>query len=561
MAKPGARYPQVDAAAAALMERRVAYCASTASVAAALARAHRSGVEAFWFGDGGAVRRAELQRVMDWGLGALRASAVAWSALPSLSVRAPEIEVRRRLLGGASLILVRDGRRVVGIVDALHVELARPALSVAHRLERLESGSGDGVVRLLRVAGKAAEAMGAPVFAVGGFVRDLLLDRLPADVDLVVEGDGVAFARRLVEEVGGRLVAHGEFGTACIEGGLGPGGASRGRIDIASTRREQYRAPGALPVVSSATVGEDLARRDFSVNAMAVALWPSVFGRLLDPFGGQADLAQRRLRPLFPLAFVEDPTRAFRAARYCARLGLRVDAVTARALALMVCVGRYPALSGQRLRAELALLAGEDPGWRGLELALGWKLFALWDAGYRSGAAGRRALRAAAGFSRWAGRTHVDVDRTEVALTALLMHQRPRVVDRCLARLTVSGAPSARVRAAATAAPLARRLDAAKLSPSEVADRLRAQPMTVMAGMWLYGSPRVRRRLEWFLTRGRSTRPQLSGQDLICLGVSRGPALGRCLAALRRLRLDGAVTSIGEEREFVRQWRQKRRRV
>jgi tRNA nucleotidyltransferase (CCA-adding enzyme) len=481
--------------------------------------------------------------------------------LPWVSARTPEIEVRRRLLDGAALIVVRDARRVVGVIDAERFEVARPALSIAHRLERLESRSGEVVLWVLRVAGKVGEGLGAPVLVVGGFVRDLLLDRLSPDLDLMVEGDGVAFARRLSEEVGGRLVAHPEFGTASIEGAVGPGGTSLGRIDIASARRERYDAPGALPIVSPATADEDLQRRDFSVNAMAVALWPSAFGRLHDHFGGQLDLKRRRLRPLCPLSFVEDPTRAFRAARYAARLGLRIDELGARALAIAISVGRYPALSGQRLHAELTFLAAEPSGWRGLELALEWGLFTLWDAGYRSGAGGRRALRAAAGLCRWAQREAIGLDRAEVALTALLMHQRPAVIDRCLARLGVRGTPQRRLRAAATAAPLARRLQAGKLSPGEVADRLRMQPLTVMVGMWLHGGARGRRRIEWFLRRGRTISPHLSGHDIVALGVTRGPEVGRCLAALRRLRLDGAVSTIGEEREVVKQWQQKRRRV
>jgi tRNA nucleotidyltransferase (CCA-adding enzyme) len=554
MAKPGAVYPQVDVSAAALMERRLVRCPLGLSVRAARDRVRHANAEAVWFADGGVVRRAELERACDWGLGRLRASAIAWPATASVSARATEIEIRRRLLEGASVIVVRDGHRVVGVIDVDRVELARPSLSVVHRIERRGTRSGEAMSWLLRVAGKVGEGRGAPVFAVGGFVRDLLLDRPSPDVDLMVEGDGIVIARSLVDEVSGRLVVHPEFGTARIEEATGPEGAPLDRIDIASARRERYDAPGALPIVSTATATEDLGRRDFSVNAMAVVLCPSSFGRLLDPFGGHLDLKRRRLRPLSPLSFVEDPTRAFRAARYAARLSFTMDPLGARALRLAVSVGHFPALSGQRLHAELSLLAKEATGWRGLELALGWGLFTLWDRGYRGGSAGRRALRAAGRLCGWARENAIDLDRAEVALTAVLMNQRAVAVDRCLSRLAVHGERRARVRAAVTARPLVRPLDEAKLAASEVAELLRARPTTVLAGMWLHGSARARRRIEWFLSRGRTIRPRLSGDEIVALGVRRGPAVGQCLAALRRLRLDGALATADQEREFVKQW-------
>ena len=185
-------------------------------------------------------------------------------------------------------------------------DLVRPEISVLGRLDRAGDRQSEARLWLLRVAGKLGEGMGAPAYAVGGFVRDLLLGgaaspglspapaSLPPpslpDVDLVVEGDGIAFARRLAEEIGGTVLVHGGFGTASIEAGHAPAGAgldaiALGRVDVASARREDYEAPGALPVVTSAPLCEDLRRRDFSVNAMAMALAPDRFGRLLDPLG------------------------------------------------------------------------------------------------------------------------------------------------------------------------------------------------------------------------------------------------------------------------------------
>ncbi len=557
MAKPGVGYPQVEPTATALMDRRVVGYPAGRGVAPALDAARRAGAAMLVLGTRRAVRRRDLDRASRWGLARLRAEDVGWDDLAVVPATAPEIVARHLLIGGAPMILVRDGRRVVGVVDAEDVEVARPTLSITHRLERLEDG--EARLWLLRVAGKVGEGLGAPVFAVGGFVRDLLLGRAAPDVDLLVEGDGVAFARRVHEEIGGSLVIHEEFATASIEGAASPAGPPLGRIDIASARREQYDAPGALPVVSVATVDEDLRRRDFSVNALAVALQPSAFGRLLDPLGGQVDLKRRRLRPLHPLSFVEDPTRIFRAARYASRLGFQLDRGGMRALRLALRVGDYPALSGQRLRAEINLMASELRAWRGFELLLRWSTLTLWDRAYRKSSRSVHRVRAAARLCTWARRAGIPLDPGEVAVVALLADQRAAVVTRCLARLALTGEPGRRLRAAAAAAPLARRLDGASgRRPSEVAESLRACSLQVLAGAWLHGGPRARRRIEWFLSRGRAVRPLLSGDDVVALGVPRGHEVGECLAALRRLRLDGVVKTRSHERAFVSAWRPER---
>jgi len=559
MAKPGAAYPQVEPTAAALMDRRVIECPAGRRVAAAWDAARRARAEVLVLGDGRAVRRGELERLSRWGLAALRAGTVGWHGLPVVSTSTPEVSVRRLLMDGASMILVKAGRRIVGVIDRDAVKVARPPLSLTHRLERLESRAGEARLWLLRVAGKVGEGRGTPVFAVGGFVRDLLLERPALDVDLLVEGDGAGFARHLSEEVGGTLVVHPEFGTASIEGAAGPSGVQLGRIDIASARRERYDAPGALPIVDATTVPDDLRRRDFSVNAMALALLPSAFGHLLDPVGGQVDLTRRRLRPLSPLSFVEDPTRIFRAARYAARLGFALVGEGVRALELALHVGRYPALSGQRLRAELDLVAGEPDMGRALELLLKWRALKLWDHAYRVSSAGLERARAAACFRTWASRVGITVNPGEIALIALLVDQPTSVVGRCLTRLAIRGERSSRLQAAASATRLARRLEATRRHrASDVAAMLEPCSVPLMLGAWLRGRRRARRRVEWFLSRGRAIRPLLTGEDVLALGARRGPEVGECLTALRRRRLDRPLMTVTQERALVKEWLRRR---
>ena len=555
MARHGHAYPQVEPRAADLMDERVARVPGSASVRKALdvARpAHAHVVTDLR----AAARREDLERAAAWGFGRWRWLDIAHVGLPSVTAGTGEIAVRRLLQGGAPAVLVLEGRRAVGVVEPS----PRPGTSAnwtVARLERLEGSEGEARLWLLLTAGKLAEAQGQAIFAVGGFVRDLLVARASArvpDLDLVVEGDGIAFGRRLAEETGGHLVVHAAFGTASLEGGTTPDGTRIGRVDIASARRERYGMPGALPDVSAASIDLDLGGRDFSVNAMSVALAPSAWGRLLDPFGGQRDLAARRLRVLHPLAFVEDPTRIFRGARYAARLGLKPDASFNRALALAWRAGEFPALSGQRLHAELDLVMAEADPWGVLALLLDWGAFRIWDRGFRVTRRSRGRLRAARSLAAWAHGAGVAVEAGGLALVALLFDQPRATAERCLRRLALAGVNAARLDTA-TARSLARRVGAqASLRPSQAAEMLRSAPEAALLGAWLCGGRRARGRIEWFLGQGRGARPLSSGDDVVAAGVPRGPRVAQALALLRDLILDGRVRTKDDERAAVADW-------
>jgi tRNA nucleotidyltransferase (CCA-adding enzyme) len=190
------------------------------------------------------------------------------------------------------------------------------------------------------------------LFLVGGAVRDLLLGRPVRDVDLVVEGDAAAFARRLAERLGGSVRAHERFATATLERVRGR------RLDVAATRRERYAGTGALPdVMPGVPIEEDLGRRDFSINALAIELGTKP--RLVDLFGGRDDLRRGLVRILHAHSFIDDPTRILRAVRYAARLGLRLAPATRDRLVAALAEGALDRISADRLRRELRLILEE----------------------------------------------------------------------------------------------------------------------------------------------------------------------------------------------------------
>ena len=543
-------YPQVDPGAGGLMHRALAVCPPQATVTQALALLRRRRLRLLVTREGnraGVVLPADLKGARALGLESRQARDVARWGSPVVTPRASEVSVRRLLLEGAPAVLVREGRRIVGAVEASIPPAVPPAISLLPRLERELPGP---TLDCLRRIGAAAEAIGARAYAVGGCVRDLLLGRGSSELDIAVEGDALALARRLASEWGGSLLVHRTFGTATLEGGAGS------RLDIATARRERYQMPGALPIVAPASIEEDLLRRDFSVNALAIALAPRGFGDLLDPLRGAADLRRRRLRILHPLSFVEDPTRIFRAVRYQSRLGLTLEPGSRRALRLAIALAPYPALSGQRLAAELELILAEPAGPLSLMTLGRWGAMKLLDPAYRfSGLAARRAADLGRLLERLRGHA-IALDALPLGLLALLGHSPPEVAQRCLKRLALSGEPLAQLTTGLRDGPsLAEQLRRERTAPASArASLMRGRPLASLAGAWLAGGAAARRQVEWFLVEGRTVHPLLGGDDLLALGAPRGPRIRDLLDRLRDCRLDGVATTREEELALARQW-------
>ena len=210
---------------------------------------------------------------------------------------------------------------------------------------------------LLAQAGELGDSMGMQVYAVGGFVRDMLLNVHNQDIDLVVEGNGLAFARALADKLGGRVREHQEFLTAVVIFEDRPGHSRR--IDVATARLEYYESPAALPTVEVSSIKMDLSRRDFSINALAIRLGKAVYGQLVDFFGSQHDIRDRIIRVLHSLSFVEDPTRCLRAVRFAERYNFRLGTGTERLIKNALGLKLMDKLSGARLFHEFCLICEE----------------------------------------------------------------------------------------------------------------------------------------------------------------------------------------------------------
>jgi len=539
VAKRAHAYPQVSLVAVDLVNTAVTQAPAPIAIGAAL-RLARKRDAAIVVVDGRCALREDLVRASLLGLDDLASTAVARD-LPCVDAGAGEVTVRRLLAEGAPLVVVRDRRGPVGAVAARGATTA--TLPTARRVaDRLSSDTR----ALLESIGRLAAARGARAFLVGGMVRDLWRDAemTSADLDVVVEGDGLAVAREFARALGGSVREHRRFLTASVEA------PRTGRIDVTTARSERYESRGALPRVMPAGIDQDLRRRDFTINAMAIELHSGAFG-LLDPLGGRAALVRRRLRVLHPLSYVEDPTRMFRAARYATRFGFAQDAATARARALALRLVPYAALSGQRLAAELERILAEARAERTLSRLGTDGAFRLLDPRYRFTASTAHLVAELPGALAWVRARGLGVEPVELGVLAITGDQPQAIATAALERLAFAGEPLARLRhALAEGRALVARLRDAN-APSARARVLREQAPVVLAWLWLVGDGRTRAVLDWYLGLARAL-VALSGDEVVALGVPRGPAVARVLAELRDGRLDGRITDRAMEIAQVR---------
>jgi tRNA nucleotidyltransferase (CCA-adding enzyme) len=346
----------------------------------------------------------------------------------------------------------------------------------------------------LEVLGEAAA--GFPVYLVGGVVRDLLLGQPRTDIDVAVEAD----VRPIADALGGEVVEHERFATASVSvDGL--------HVDLARARAETYERPGALPTVTPATIAEDLARRDFTINAMAVPL--TAVPTLIDPHGGVDDLRAGLLRVLHERSFLDDPTRALRAARYAARFDLKLEPATAELLSS----ADLGTVSSDRVEAELRLIAAEDTAPRALELIAEWSLLEL--PGDAVGLAWQ--VRELAARPPWSG----FADPTAAILAASGFGHAAGPVRRAAAEL--AGAtperPSQAVREVKGTSPVELLLARA------------------MGAEWL----------DRYVEEWSKVSLEIDGADLLENGVEEGPAVGRGLEAALSAKLDGEISGRDQE--------------
>lgn len=383
--------------------------------------------------------------------------------------------------------------------------------------------------------GQAAADAGSPLYLVGGSVRDLLLGQQHLDLDFVVEADAPAVATAFRGLTKARLRVHPAFRTAEVA-------ADGFAFDLVTARREVYPAPGALPVVTPSALSDDLVRRDFSVNAIALTLTGPERGRLVDPHRGVADLEEDILRALHDQSFRDDATRLWRAARYAARLDLRFDPATEAAARRDV---RYlDAISPARIHHELQqALAEPGPGraFRTLdELGVLRGTLEGWACTDADAEAIIRLQRGAL------------VSRSDAMLAVSFLDWDDKGIEAAVERLALERGQARALRGLPRLRSSLAGLGSEAARPSDVRVALDQIPDTTCAALAARHPDRWDGRvISRYLSEWRFVRPLLTADDVIALGVPWGPMVGRVLARLTAARLDGETATRADEERLV----------
>jgi tRNA nucleotidyltransferase (CCA-adding enzyme) len=402
------------------------------------------------------------------------------------------------------------------------------------------------IYEILKLSGEVAEDIGFNAYLVGGSVRDLLRGEENLDIDIVIEGDGIAFAHSLGERLHAKVRPHQKFGTAQIF-------TDTVKLDIATARTEYYESPAALPKVETSSIKKDLYRRDFTINTLAVKLNPKDFGILIDFFGGQRDLREKTIRVLHNLSFVEDPTRAFRAIRFSERFGFKISKHTENLIKSAIEMNLFNMLSGPRLYEELLLAFNETEPLKTLKRLSSSGLLKI--------------IHPNLVFTEELEATLKSMQETISWFTLLFFEEKPdKGILYLMALLSALKDEDLRVTVERLSPPprfsemilkgmthiksIVKRLPID--DPVEMHMLLRNLRLeAVLFFMALSKDRKKQRMISHYLTELRNIKTILTGDDLIKMGIPPGPVYTRILDRLLEEKLGGRLKTRDDEEQFV----------
>ncbi len=405
------------------------------------------------------------------------------------------------------------------------------------------------IYEILKLSGEVAEGLGFNAYLVGGSVRDLLRGEENLDIDIVLEGDGISFARALGEKLNAKVRAHQKFGTAQVF-------AQKIKLDIATARTEYYESPAALPKVETSSIKKDLYRRDFTINTLAVKLNPRDFGLLIDFFGGQRDLRERTIRVLHNVSFVEDPTRAFRAIRFSERFGFKISRHMENLIKSAIEMSLFNMLSGPRLYEELLLSFKETEPIKTLKKLSDFGLIKVIHSNLVFTEELEATLKSMQETVSWFNLLFLEEkpDKGILYLMALLSGLKDEDLKATVERLS----PPPRVR------------DMIIRGMTQVKNILRKFPVddpveihkllskfnleTVLFLMALSKDRKKQRVISHYLTELRNVKTILKGDDLKRMGIQPGPVYSKILNKLLEEKLRGRLRSREDEEQFVKKF-------
>jgi tRNA nucleotidyltransferase (CCA-adding enzyme) len=509
----------------------------------------------------GLIARPIVERAMLHGLGDLAAKEYMTTDFAVVGPDASLRDVQGYIVGENQRFLpvIEEGSLIGGItrtdlLRALHDALTpAPVDHLATRTKAIakliEERLASSVVSLLRRLGQAGDEMGSGVYAVGGFVRDLILQRENHDIDVVVEGDGVHFAQVFAAENRCRVKVHKKMKTATL---FFPAGY---KIDVATARMEYYERPAAPPTVELSTIKMDLFRRDFTINTLAVELRSKAFGQLLDFFGGQRDLKEGVIRVLHNLSFVEDPSRIFRALRFEQRFSFHLGKHTHSLMKNAISMGFLERLSGARLFSELELILREENPLLILERMSELGLLTVFHPRLDYDVHTKSLLARVYEVITWFDLLFLEGSYMKwmVYLLGLADQLQPKGLEEMALRLSLPPRYRKRlIESAWEGTKVLQRARREKMGPKEI--YILFKPLPVEALLYIMAKTEekgIKKAISLFFTKLKATEVSLRGKDLKHLGIKPGPLYREILNSLLLARLEGKVKTKADEIKYV----------
>lgn len=405
------------------------------------------------------------------------------------------------------------------------------------------------IINFFRSVGQLAQSRGEKAYAVGGFVRDLFLKKTSPDIDITIEGDGLAFAQALAAKTHSRVEAFTRFGTSIV---IIPG---LGKVDVATARTETYAQPGALPNVEKSGINQDLFRRDFTINAMALDLSPGSFLRLLDPYQGLLDLKKGRVRALHPLSFVDDPTRVFRAVRFEQRFNKHIEPETQKWLVDSVRQRSMNTVSGERLRNEFLLIFKEEHPERAVARLGKLGVLPMVHPALGLSNSSRRLLPEINKALQFFHDHKIHLDSPGMVwFQAMLLAPTPVQAEALAKRLMLSRDEQKIVIQHAKAYPgLLKEIASKKTTTSRIYRSLSPLPPEVQCFLLAAAPKAARKKMTDYFLKMKNLKPWLRGRDLKEFGIPPGFRYSYILLEALNGQLDGRFKSRKEVIQWVRQ--------
>ena len=404
----------------------------------------------------------------------------------------------------------------------------------------IESQLPAELVSFMRAAGKTAIDNGQRLYLVGGVVRDLLLGKANFDLDLVVEGDAIRLAEQLAGAKPGKITTYPQFNTAKIQW-------DKWSVDLATARSESYSSPGALPTVKTSCIDNDLFRRDFTINAMAIHLSPDRYGELIDLYRGREDLEHKLVRVLHEESFRDDATRIWRGLRYEQRLDLQLERGTLKLLKRDIAM--LDTISGDRIRYELECIFKEAEPEKVFRRAGELKVLPKLHPQLKGDGWLAEKFKAAR------RQAHPGSPPFALYLALLTYRLSSEESEQLSSSLRLARIEAEVLRDTASLKAEVKTLALPELSRSHLYRLLHGYSQTAISANALASESAIaQQHMAIFLHELRNIRPVLTGDDLKKMGIAQGPRIKEILQRLHEARLDGKVTSKQDEEEMVRGW-------